>query len=340
MWKIGDLSIDGKAVLGPMSGFTCRSYRDFMKPFGAALCFTEMTSDMGVIHAQSRTKGYMLFTGNHPTGLQLFGHDPENITKAAVKALEFNPEIDLIDINMGCPVPKVNRSGSGAALMRDPILCGDIIRNLKRNVDVPVTAKIRLGWSSGSINFREVIDELTSAGADAITVHARARDEGYAGEPHMDMVEGLRKEMSVPLIISGNIYRLDDAVRSMRITGADAVMIARGGVGNPFLLTQIDRYTRTGERLRNPTVSQQVDWCLQFMDMLIDEKGEDHAMRKMHCYAPRFVAGCSNGRRYRFELAIGTYSKQKILDVLERIRTEIGDEHIFSNERTADESSI
>ena len=156
----------------------------------------------------------------------------------------------------------------------------------------------------------------------------------------MDMVEGLRKEMSVPLIISGNIYRLDDAVRSMRITGADAVMIARGGVGNPFLLTQIDRYTRTGERLKNPTVSQQVDWCLQFMDMLIDEKGEDQAMRKMHCYAPRFVAGCSNGRRYRFELAIGTYSKQKILDVLERIRTEIGDEHIFSNERTADESSI
>ena len=331
MWHIGGLEIDGRAVLGPMSGFTSRSYRDFMKPFGASLCFTEMVSDAGIIHGQKRTRGYFDFSNNHPTGIQLFGHIPEDISEAAVKALEINPEIELIDVNMGCPVPKVNRSGAGSALMRDPKLCGDIIRSLKRKTDVPVTAKIRLGWSSGSINFRDVIGELESAGADAITVHARTRDERYAGEPHMDMVEGLRKEMSVPLIISGNIYQLDDAINAMRITGADAVMVARGGVGNPYLLTQIDRYFRTGERLRSPKVSQQIDWCLQFMEMLIDEIGEEKAMRKMRCFAPRFIAGCHYSRAHRNNLATNVTDRDSLLLFLENIRQELGNERIYDN---------
>ena len=329
MWHIGSLEIDGKAVLGPMSGFTSRSYRDFMKPFGASLCFTEMTSDMGLIHGQSRTRGYIEFSDNHPTGVQLFGHDPEDIAEAAVRALAINPGIDLFDINMGCPVPKVNRSGAGSALMRDPSLCGNIIRAIKRKVDVPVTAKIRLGWSYGSINFRDVIRELEAADVDAITVHARTRDERYAGEPHMDMVEGLRKEMSVPLIISGNIYQLDDAIEAMRITGSDAVMVARGGVGNPYLLTQIDRYFRTGERLRCPRVTQQIDWCLQFMDMLIDEIGEEKAMRKMRCFAPRFIAGCHYSRAHRNNLATNVTDKDSLVLFLENIRQELGSERIY-----------
>ena len=331
MWRIGGIDIDGKAVLGPMSGFTSRSYRDFMKPFGASLCFTEMTSDMGVIHGQSRTRGYISFSGNHPTGVQLFGHDPDDIAQAAEKALEINPEIDLFDINMGCPVPKVNRSGAGSSLMKDPELCGRIIRAVKRKVHVPVTAKIRLGWSSSSINFRDVIEEMTAADVDAITVHARTRDERYAGSPHMDMVEGLQREMSVPLIISGNIYLLDDAVEAVRITGAEAVMVARGGVGNPFLLTQIDRFFRTGERLRNPTVSEQIDWCLRFMDMLIEEKGEEKAIRKMRCFAPRFIAGCHKSRMHRNELATGITDKGSLISILERIKEELGGEHIYEN---------
>ena len=259
----------------------------------------------------------------------MFGHDPEDISDAAVKALTINPEIDLFDVNMGCPVPKVNRSGAGSSLMRDPGLCGEIVRSIKRKVDVPVTAKIRLGWSSGEINFRDVIDELTSADVDAITVHARTRDERYAGEPHMDIVEGLQKEMSVPLIISGNIYLLDDAIEAVRITGAEAVMVARGGVGNPFLLTQIDRYFRTGERLKNPLVTQQIDWCLQFMDMLIDEIGEEKAMRKMRCFAPRFIAGCRYSRAHRYNLSTNITDKDSVIRFLENIRDELGDVRIY-----------
>ena len=329
MWKIGNLKIDGKAVLGPMSGFTSRSYRDFMKPFGVSLCFTEMTSDLGVLHGQKRTLGYIGFSDNHPTAVQLFGHDPEKLAEAARKVIEFNPETDAIDVNMGCPVPKVNRTGAGSSLMRDPQRCGDIVRAIKRNVDVPVTAKIRLGMTSSSMNYREVIDELTAAGADMIALHARTREEGYSGFPHMDMLEGLQKEMSVPLVVSGNIYHLDDAIAAVRTTGASGVMVARGGVGNPFLITQIDRYFRTGERLQNPTVSQQVDWCLQFMDMLIEEKGEEKAVMKMRCFAPRFIAGCRYSRPHRLNLATNITDKVSIIKFLENIREELGSERIY-----------
>ena len=329
MWNIGGLRIDGKAVLGPMSGFTSRSYRDFMKPFGASLCVTEMTSDLGVLHGQKRTLGYIGFSDNHPTAVQLFGHDPEKMADAASKVLEFNPETDIIDINMGCPVPKVNRSGSGASLMKDPVRCGDIVRAIKRKVDVPVTAKIRLGMTSSSMNFRDVIDELISADVDMVAVHPRTREEGYSGSLHMDLVEGLQKEMSVPLVISGNIYHPKDAIDAVRTTGATAVMIARGGVGNPYLITQIDRYFRTGERLQNPTVSQQVDWCLHFMDMLIEEKGEEKAIMKMRCFAPRFIAGCRYSRPYRLSLATNVTDKVSLVQFLERIRDELGDEHIY-----------
>ena len=137
--------------------------------------------------------------------------------------------------------------------------------------------------------------------------------------------------MSVPLIISGNIYSLDNAIDAVKVTGADAVMVARGGVGNPYLLMQIDRYFRTGERLRCPTVSQQVDWCLEFMDMLIDEQGEEKAMRKMRCFAPRFIAGCHYSRAHRNHLATSITDKESLVGFLEKIREELGDERIYEN---------
>lgn len=330
MWKIGDLSFDGRVVLGPMSGFTSRSYREFMKPFGVAVSFSEMTSDMGIIHGQKRTAGYITFPESYATGVQLFGNDPDSIAKAARMALSINPNIDLFDINMGCPVTKIVDNHSGSALMRDPERCGDIVRAVKASVDVPVTAKIRLGWSAESMNFREVISVLEDAGVDAVTVHARTKTEGYSGYPHYDAVEGLQKEMSVPLIISGNIYQLDDAVNARDVTGAQAVMVARGGVGNPFLVTQIDRYFRTGERLQNPTISQQIEWCIQFIDMLIEEVGDDKAMRKLRCFAPKFIAGCHRCRIYRNDLATKVHSRESLISLLSEIGSKMGDERINS----------
>lgn len=328
MWKIGDLDIDGRVVLGPMSGVTSSGYREFMKPFGSAVSVSEMVSDVGIIHSIEKTMMYVDFDRNYPTGLQLFGSDPEIVAKAAAEAIRRNPNIDFFDINMGCPAKKVIRNGSGSAMMKDPVRCGDMVRSVKAAVDVPVTAKIRLGQDGKKINFRQVIDELTSAGADAIALHVRTVEERYSGSPHYDLVEGLQSEMSVPLVISGNIYSLEDAIEAVRITGASAVMVARGGVGNPFLLTQIDHYFRTGEKLPNPNVSQQMDWCISLADVLIREKGEETAIRRMRSFAPRFVAGYHRCRGYRRRLATETVDRESLVRLLTEIREKMGGEVI------------
>ncbi|MBQ5483382.1 MAG: tRNA-dihydrouridine synthase family protein, partial [Candidatus Methanomethylophilus sp.] len=267
MWRLGDLSIGGPVVLGPMSGYTSAAYREFMRPFGVSMAYTEMVSDQGLKYGGRQTMSFLDFRSEGITGVQLFGHVPDDLLSAAEKALEINDSLAFVDINMGCPVPKVNRTGAGSALMKDPALCGDIVRRLKRNLSIPVTVKIRLGWTGSTANFMDVIREVESAGVDAVCIHPRTRDERYTGKPHYDLVEGLRDEMSVPLIISGNIYSLDDAINARRTTGAEAVMLARGGIGNPFLVTQIDRYFRYGERLPNPTVRRQAELCLQLADM-------------------------------------------------------------------------
>ena len=249
MWKIGNIEIDGVVVLGPMAGITSYGYRDFMKPFGVAVSVTEMVSDMGLIYDNDKTNEYVIYPESHPVGVQLFGHDPENIAKAAKLALKLNPNIDFFDLKMGCPVPKVVNSGSGSALMKNPKLCGEIVKKLKEEIGLPVTAKIRLGWDDNSINFMEVIQELENAGVDMIAIHARTKKQMYIGQPHYELVKGLRSKMTVPLVISGNIYTLDDAIKAKELTGAEGIMVARGGVGNPWLVKQIDTYYRTGERV-------------------------------------------------------------------------------------------
>ena len=333
VWRIGDLNIDGQVVLGPMSGYTTSSYRAFMKPFGVGLSFTEMISDTGVIHGVGRTLGYMSFTGNHPTGMQLFGHDPERLALAAEKALVMNPEVDLIDINMSCPVRKVTRNGSGSVLMKDPKLCGDLVRAVKKKVDVPVTAKIRYGWTLADANYMQIIEELQSAGADAISFHPRTQSEHYAGCPHYEEVRDIRKRMSVPLIISGNIFSLEDAVYAMRTTGADAVMAARGAIGNPMLIRQIDTFLRTGKTVPNPTVAQQTAWCRQLTDMMIEEKGEAMTVRNMRSIAPKFIAGCRYCRDYRRRLAEEPGSRRQLFLLLDEIDSVLGDRSVHSDGR-------
>ncbi len=333
VWNIGPIKVDGPVVLGPMSGYTSRGYRDFMKPFGVAVSVTEMTSAVGIKNADFKTVDYVSFDRNYPTGLQLFGHSAEDISEAATKALASNPNIDFFDINMGCPVHKILRSGAGSVLMKDPELCERIVSMVKENTGLPVTAKIRLGSDRNHMNYMDVIEHLQSAGVDAITVHARTKDQGYSGYPDFEEVRDLRDRMDVPLIISGNIYSLDNAIDAMDITGADAVMVARGGVGNPFLVTQIDEYYRSGERLPNPTVHQQIEWCIQLADMLIDEKGEECAVRKLRSIAPKFVSGCHRCREYRLRLATETDDRQSMVGILEEIDSRMGLEQINTDGR-------
>ena len=324
MWKLKDFEIKGKVVLAPMAGITSAGYREFLAPFGVDVCVTEMVSDMGLIYGNKETATYIDFKPlpHCLTGVQLFGHEPESIKKAAEIVLKQNPNVDFFDVNMGCPVPKVTNAGAGSSLMKEPKRCGDIIRALKSITDKPITAKIRLGWDNNSLNYLEVIKELENAGVDMIAIHARTKKELYMGQPHFDLIKDLRKQMSVPLVVSGNIFSLDDAINALEITGADAVMLARGAMGNPFLAKQISHYFETGERLPNPSLEEQLKWCYELGEYIAKEKGEETGMRVYRSIAPRFLNGFPNSKSYRVRLVTELVS----LDILKKILKEYGNE--------------
>jgi len=322
MWKLGNLEIDGKVVLAPMAGYTSYGYRHFMKQFGVALEVTEMVSDMGLIYGNDETSSYVSFPKQYPTGVQLFGHSAENICKAALVALDKNPNIDFFDINMGCPVLKVTKVGSGSALMKDPKLCGEIVRELKKVVHIPVTAKIRLGWDNNSLNYFEVIKELENAGVDAIAIHARTKTDLYSGEPRFELLRDLQSKMKVPLIISGNIYTLDDAIKAIDITGATAVMVARGGVGNPTLIKQIDEYYKSGTILPSASLKENIQYCLELADEMIKEKGEFVGCRIFRSIAPKFFVGINNAKAVKSELSTKLVDRKSLVDILEKVKQE------------------
>lgn len=324
MWKLGNLEIKGKVVLAPMAGVTFSSYRKFMSNFGVSCFYTEMVSDMGLIYGNEETSHYIDFDETcFPTGVQLFGHDPENIAKSAQIAQKANKNIAFFDVNMACPVPKVTKPGAGSSLMKDPKLCGDIIRAIKEVTDKPVTAKIRLGWDDSSINFMEVINELEMAGVAAIAIHARTKKDLYTGLPKFEMLRDLKLKMHVPLIVSGNIFTLDDAIKAMEITKADAVMVARGGIGNPFLCKQIDHYFRTGERLLGASLKEQIKYCLELAHLIVDEFGEDRGIRIYRSMAPKFFNGIPNAKHYKARLASEITTLELLKNVISDIEKEI-----------------
>ena len=321
MWKLGKFVIEGKVVLAPMAGVTSEGYRKYLNTFGVDVCVSEMVSDMGLIYQNKETESYVKYQKDGVlTGVQLFGAKPENLANAARRAIEINPEIDFFDVNMGCPVPKVTKTGAGSALMLNPKLCGEIIKAIKSVTDKPVTAKIRLGYNE--VNFLDVIKALEEAGVDAIGIHARTRKELYMGEPHFDLLKDLRSKMKVPLMVSGNIYTLDDAIKALEITGADAVMVARGGMGNPFLIKQIKTYFETGERLPNPSFLEQCEYCLELAKSMCEEKGELTAMRIYRGIAPKFFSGFANSRVLRTVLATSLTDYQSLVNILDKFKKE------------------
>ncbi len=324
MWHIGDVPVNGKVVLGPMSGYTTCAYREFMAGFGVGTAITEMVSAPGILNNPKDCERFLQSPDGCHTGAQVFGGRVDAVAEAARISLRMNPELLYFDINMGCPVKKVIRTGAGSAMMRDPKKCGDMIRAVKKATERPVTAKIRLGQDDADTNFREVIDELISADVDSITIHSRTVDQKYAGRARHDLLRGLGKELAVPLIISGDIYTLDDALSSMEITGATAVMVARGGVGNPYLITQIDRHLRTGDILPEPLVTEQIDWCIELIDMIMEESGPEVGLARLRSVVPKFLSGVRYSRDYRRAVTEHSTDLDGIFRILERVRESRG----------------
>ena len=321
MFKIGNVEIKGKVVLAPMAGITSLAYRNFMKRFGVDLVVTEMVSDCGLIYENKKTLEYIKTTPEErPLAIQLFGNNSETIIQAMKICEKENPNFDFFDINLGCPVPKVTKAGSGSALLKNPANLRQMFEKICKATTKPVTAKIRLGYNENSINFLENIKALEDAGVSAIGIHARTTAQLYSGKPRYELLKNLREKMSVPLFVSGNIYSLDDAISALEITKADAVMVARGGVGNPQLVKQINHYFETGERLPNSTLEENITYLKEFADMLIEEKGEYRAMSILRGIAPKFLDGYPNMKQYKNMLAQSLTTRASLERILDEIR--------------------
>ena len=323
MFKIGNVEINGKIVLAPMAGVTSLAYRNFMKPFGVNLTVTEMVSDCGLIYDNHKTIDYIKTTEQErPIAIQLFGSSAETICKAMDVVLRINPNIDMFDINLGCPAPKVTKTGAGSSLLRDPKKLEEMFKIICAHSPIPVTAKIRLGWNEESINFKENIKSLENAGIAAIGLHARTTKAGYAGKPRWNLVKDLRDEMSVPLIISGDMYDISDAKKALEITHADAIMVARGGVGNPKLIERLHYYFEGKGELPYQTKKESKENLLKFGNMLIEEKGEYSAMMVLRGIAPKFFLNQPDTKKLRSKLASALTTKESLIRILDEIEEE------------------
>ena len=297
--QIGNLTIDGKAVLAPMAGVTDRPFREICRRFGAAYEITEMVSSKALQFQDRKSIELMtLSAAEHPVAIQIFGDDPALMAEAAKKAAAFSP--DAIDINMGCPAPKIANSGSGSALMKNPKLCGEIVAAVKQAVDLPVTVKMRKGWSRETVNVVEVAQICEEAGADAICVHGRTRDEMYTPPADWDCIRQVKKAVSVPVIGNGDIYSAQDAARMLEETHCDLVMVGRGALGNPWIFSQINAYTQNScTILPPPGLSERMLVMLEHIKSLCDCKTEYHGMREARKHVGWYVKGLRGAAEFR-----------------------------------------
>ena len=316
---IGNIHLKSRVILGPMAGVTTLAYREFMKPFGVGLSYSEMISDCGLNYKNQRTYEYLKTSDlDRPIGLQLFGFCKENAI-SAIEILEANAEYDILDINLGCPVTKVVKTGAGSAWLKDPEALEDYMRAICEKSTKPVSAKIRLGWDENSINVIEVSKRLENAGVSFLTIHCRTRSQGYSGVADYSIISKIKEEISIPVCVSGDIFTLEKAKEALEISKADAVMVARGGIGNPFLVTQIDHYLKTGEELPDPDVVQQAKWAMEYSQKLIDLKGEFVAVRELRGIVPKFFSGFPGYKKIRNEIAMNTNTQDHLFRLLRGI---------------------
>ncbi|MCQ2798447.1 MAG: tRNA-dihydrouridine synthase [Bacilli bacterium] len=315
--KIGNVEINGHVILGPMAGVTTLAYRDFCKPFGVALSYSEMISDCGLAYGNQKTMRYFVTSKeDRPVGLQLFGSDIE-MTLKAIDIIEQEADYDILDINLGCPVHKVVQTGAGSAWLKDPEGLGVYMKKVVEHSHKPVTAKIRLGWDENSINFEEICKVLVDAGVSMITIHARTSRQLYMGVADYEALRGLGDRLPVPLCISGDIFSVEAAMKAVEITKAQLVMVARGSLGNPRLITNIERAMNGEELLPEATLEDQVAWAEDFSKRLLAQLGERDAIMQLRGLIPHFFKGFPGYKKIRAAISmnIKTYDDlQKIFN--------------------------
>ena len=306
--NIKNVEFNNIAFLAPMAGIADKAFRELCHSFGAAYTVTEMVSSKGLTMGD-RKSGELLSIGNeHPTGAQIFGDDPEIMAQAAVKCLEYKPEI--IDINMGCPAPKVAMNGGGSSLLKNPELAFEITKAVVQAVDIPVTVKIRSGWDESSINAVHMAELLEKAGAAAIAVHGRTRQQMYSGKVDTDLIRDVKKAVAIPVIGNGDITNEQSAAAMLEETGCDAIMIGRGALGNPWLFQRINAFLGESRLLPEPDVAEKMKVMLEHIKKIIEYKGEYTAMREARHHAAYYTKGMRGGAALRKEICTFEHFEQ------------------------------
>lgn len=313
--NIGGVPLKSHAVLAPMAGVSDRAYRELCVRFGAAYCVSEMVSSKALSFNSKKSEELMEISDlERPCGIQIFGDDPKCMADAATHALENKP--DIIDINMGCPAPKISSNGSGSALMKNPRLCGEIVKAVTAVTDIPVTVKIRKGWDDDSVNAVEVAKICESAGAVAITVHGRTRQQYYKPPVDYDIIRAVRESVSVPVIANGDIDSAERAKEVMDITGCDLVMIGRATLGNPWIFSQINAYLENPNvKIHTPDLDERLGVMIEHIGKMVEYKGEHMAMLQARKLVVGYFKGMKGAAALRNEAG-----KIKTLDDLYELR--------------------
>lgn len=322
--KIGDLFIENPFMLAPLAGVTDSAFRRICKEKGAAFVYTEMISAKGLCYKDKNTENLLrIYEEEKPIGIQLFSSEPRFLEEA-VEMLE-DRDNALIDINMGCPVPKIVKNGEGAAILKNPYLAFDLVKAAKRATKKPVTVKIRLGWDRGSINAVDVAKAVEMAGADAICVHGRTREDYYKPYALWGEIAKVKQSVNIPIIGNGDVFSGQDAIDMMKETGCDGVMIARGAQGNPWIFEEANALLK-GENFKKPGLFEKYELIMRQFDMACEEKGEYVAVRQMRKHISWYVKGFKEAALLRGSLNV-LKSKDDIEKMLKEYMEKLGDEN-------------
>lgn len=298
--KIGNVEIGSKALLAPLAGITDRAFREVCRSFGAGYAETEMVSAKALSFGDKKSFELMQLSENeHPCGIQLFGTEPDVIASSAKLALEAGA--DIIDINMGCPAPKIAGNGAGSALMKNPALCGEIVAAVKSSVSLPLTVKIRKGFDSDSVNAVEVAKICEHNGADAIIIHGRTRQQYYSGQCDLDIIKAVKSSVNVPVIGNGDVRDIQSAKKMLDYTGCDAVMVARAALGNPWIFRILNEYFEKGNIIRPPEPEERMAVMRSHIELVCKYKGEHMGMLQSRKQIAWYLKGFRGAAAFRNE---------------------------------------
>ena len=324
--KIGNVQLDNEVFLSPMAGVTDLPFRTICKEKGCGMLYTEMINAKALCYDDENTKKMLrMDKDEHPVAVQIFGSDPEFMGKAAIIMNQYPNEI--LDINMGCPAPKVIKNGDGSALMRNPKLAAEVLTAVVKNSEKPVTLKIRKGWDDDSVNAVEIAKIAEECGISALAIHGRTREQFYSGKADWDIIAEIKQAINIPVIGNVDVFEVEDAVNMLEKTKCDAIMIGRGAQGNPWIFNRINHYMKTGEILPEPTLEEKITTAIRHMNLAVAEHGDYVAVREMRKHIGWYLKGLKNSAKYRDQINKITDYKEVITmleEYMQHSLTQIG----------------